>query len=101
MIQTQSEQLIRISEVPSLLPKRHGRKTHVASVYRWIKAGLSGVRLESVYVGGIQYSSLEALERFCQRVTEVKTGLAVQPNSARRSSAAHERAMRELDEAGI
>lgn len=95
------EKLFPLREAPDHLPRRSGRKCHLASVYRWVKGGLSGVRLETLYIGGTQYTSEEALGRFFQRVTEAKSGLPSAPASSKRSNAAHERAMRELQEAGI
>ncbi len=72
MINTQSETIFPLRETPDHLPKRNGRKCHLASIYRWKQCGLSGVRLETIYIGGTQYTSKEALERFFQRVTAVK-----------------------------
>lgn len=101
MINTQSEHLIIMSEVPNHVPKRRGRKVHLASPYRWAKAGLSGVRLETIYIAGAQYTSTEALERCWHRLTAVNTGISNEPASKKRATAAHSRAMRELEEAGI
>lgn len=98
---TRFETLIRLAEVPNHLPKRRGRKIHVASVYRWVKAGLSGVRLETVYVGGTQFTSEEALDRFTRQLTAVKTGVVTRPATGKRAAAAHEAAKRKLDAMGI
>jgi hypothetical protein len=101
MIEIKSETLIRLAEVPNHLPKRRGRKVHIASVYRWVKAGLSGVRLETVYVGGAQFTSHEALDRFAQQLTAVKTGIVIKPATSKRAMAAHGAAKRKLDAMGI
>lgn len=60
-----SEQRILLSEVPDLLPKRNGKKVHYSTVYRWANKGTRGRKLESHLIGGIRYTTLEALERFC------------------------------------
>lgn len=58
------EQLVAISEVPSLLPSRHGKKLHMSTVYRWVLKGARGRVLDSAMLGGVRYTSLEALGRF-------------------------------------
>jgi len=55
---------IPLTEVPNLLPRRRGKKTHYSTVYRWATKGARGRVLESKLVGGIRYTSQEALQRF-------------------------------------
>lgn len=71
MIDVQHEQLVPVREVPGLLPQqpRSGKRIHISAVYRWIKRGVRGVRLEAVKIGGTTYTSLEALQRFTDRCT--------------------------------
>ena len=59
-----SEQPIPFSEVPSLLPRRNGKKVHYMTVHRWAKRGARGRVLESTLIGGVRYTSLAALNRF-------------------------------------
>lgn len=58
------EQLVAISEVPNLMPPRRGRKLHMSTVYRWVLKGARGKVLDSAMLGGLRYTSLEALQRF-------------------------------------
>lgn len=58
------EQLVALPEVPSFLPTRHGKKLHISTVHRWVLKGARGKVLESTLLGGVRYTSLEALERF-------------------------------------
>ncbi|MEM7518373.1 MAG: DUF1580 domain-containing protein [Planctomycetota bacterium] len=58
------EQLIAIPDVPDFLPTRRGKKLHISTVYRWVLKGARGKVLDSAMLGGIRYTSLEALERF-------------------------------------
>jgi hypothetical protein len=52
-----------------------GRKhIHVATVYRWMKHGLRGVRLEGVQCGGNICSSVEAVARFFAALTDAREG---------------------------
>src|SRR5690349_2456863 len=65
-----TEQLIPFNQVPSLLPRvRRGRKPHVGSIFRWAKKGLAGHRLEYLQVGGVKCTSVEALQRFFERIS--------------------------------
>lgn len=60
----QRERLLPLTEVVKHLPTRKGKRTHYSTVYRWATKGTRGRVLESCLVGGIRYTSHEALERF-------------------------------------
>lgn len=80
------ERLVAISEVPSFLPARHGKKLHMSTVYRWVLKGARGKLLDSAMLGGVRYTSLEALQRFmgtspaelieAQRLARIRASLA-------------------------
>jgi hypothetical protein len=67
------EQLLRLDEVPAILPKNAvGRRVHYSTVYRWSWKGIicrngERVRLEIGRVGGTIYTSREAVGRFIER----------------------------------
>ena len=63
-IELSTETPITIAEVPLHIPKRRGRKVHYSTVYRWMTKGVRGRRLESLLIGGVRYTTLEALARF-------------------------------------
>jgi hypothetical protein len=65
MIDIHTEKLQTLTEAARLLPDR----PHVSTLYRWAQRGVKGVRLETVVVGGRRYTSVEALQRFAQRLT--------------------------------
>lgn len=54
--------------------RRHGRKPHVSTFYRWAASGL-----ETIRVGGQLCTSVEALQRFFNRCT---TATASKPTPA-------------------
>lgn len=58
------EQSITLSQVPIHVPRRGGKKVHSSTVYRWVTKGARGRVLESVMVGGIRYTTIEAVRRF-------------------------------------
>jgi hypothetical protein len=66
------DNFLTVSDCPSYLQEKFGNRVHIATCHRWIKTGIAGVRLETLFVGGRRYTSVEALERFFQESTEAK-----------------------------
>jgi hypothetical protein len=98
MIDRSSEDVFPLGECPRHLPTRPGKRVWLSTVYRWATSGSRGVRLESLILGGIRYTSAEALARFAAAVTAARDGCAMTPvASGRRDTAAN----REPDRIGI
>ena len=95
MIDLEAEHLVALRDLPSLLPRRRGRPLHLSTAYRWISRGARGAVLESVRLGGITYTSREALQRFARVASGV--GPPVAGVNPRR----HSRAESELDARGM
>ncbi len=57
---TLNESLLTLKAAAKLLPGN----PHYATLFRWAQKGCRGRRLETILVGGIRYTSREALERF-------------------------------------
>jgi hypothetical protein len=55
-----SETFIPISQASELFPGR----PHISSIWRWIRRGIRGRRLEAVRCGGRTFISKEAIARF-------------------------------------
>jgi hypothetical protein len=73
-----------------------------STIWRWYTKGISGVKLETICIGGTRYTSVEALQRFFDAVTRARSstqGVAQEPNAApgTRSAAIKKR----LREAGL
>jgi hypothetical protein len=87
------DRLITLREVANYLPRRRGRKVHYSTVFRWVTKGARGRVLRSILVGGVRFTSVEALEQF------LNTPSAASPRDfSSDDSAAIEQA---LNEAGI
>lgn len=99
MIDLSPTSLVPLREVPDLLPRRRGRKVHHSTVYRWAARGVRGVRLETTCLGGVLYTSQEALERFASRLSQTEPGSRESASSIRRRQIAQ--AKQRLDDAGI
>ncbi|TWT96906.1 hypothetical protein Pla108_26820 [Botrimarina colliarenosi] len=56
---------VALTDAPFHLPRRRGKKVHYATVYRWATKGTRGRVLESQLVGGVRYTTLGALRRYC------------------------------------
>ena len=101
MIDLSTETVVSLNEAAARFPRRRkGKKTHVSTVYRWAQAGVRGVRLETIQVGATKCTSLEAMQRFCNRLTNPKVSAptSATPQARQRQIAAAEA---ELTAAGI
>ena len=70
MIDLANETVISLTEATKHLPaRRRGKRPAVTTLYRWAQHGCHGIRLETIRVGDTCCTSLEALQRFCDRLT--------------------------------
>ncbi len=70
MIDCAKDTLLTLAEAAKMLPRRRrSRKPHVSTLYRWTVSGCRGVILESIQIGGTRATSLEALQRFFERLS--------------------------------
>ena len=100
MIDLLTERVVTLNEATKHLPRRRaGKGVHVATLHRWANAGSRGVKLETLRVGGTLCTSLEALQRFCERCTDPSS----RPLSSTSKSREREikKAEADLAEAGI
>lgn len=58
------ESSIALRDVPKILPRRNGKKIHIATVFRWARKGLGGRVLQSRLIGGVRYTTVAALNEF-------------------------------------
>lgn len=70
-IEITKEQVITLADAARLLPRRRaGRKPHVSTIHRWASRGLKGILLETLAVGGTTCTSVEALQRFFDSLSQ-------------------------------
>jgi hypothetical protein len=75
MIDTRTETPISFADAADAVPLRRADKPcNVNTIHRWASQGSRGVRLETVWIGGIRCTSREALERFFAAVTQARSG---------------------------
>jgi len=73
MIDVEHEKLMSLPDVAAMLPGRRRRKLALSTVWRWIKRGRKGVRLESIVIGARRYTSREAVLRWLAQLNEVES----------------------------
>jgi hypothetical protein len=94
MIDVMNEQLLTFSQAAKALPNRPS----VATIWRWATAGVRGIKLESILVGGTRYTSAERLQEFCDNLTAAANGGMPAPVNRRTRRAEIEQAEREFEE---
>ncbi|HWL11124.1 MAG TPA: helix-turn-helix domain-containing protein [Planctomicrobium sp.] len=75
---------LRLEPVNRLCERLLGKRLSPATVWRWIKRGLKGGKLEAVSVQGKWYCTAEALADFLNRQTEANLHTA-EPTQAEAS----------------
>jgi len=71
----------------------------VSTIYRWAQRGIRGVKLETLRLGGGLVTSVEALQRFAERLSAPEGTEITRSQPQRRRDLA--RAEAELDKVGI
>ena len=66
------EELLTFAQAARHARPRGSKPAAPSSLWRWHKKGIAGVRLETICVGGIRLTSVEALQRFFDQVTAAK-----------------------------
>ena len=68
-----SDDVLRLSEAAKILPRgRSGKKVHVSTLWRWSSRGIRGVKLETVRMGGLIYTSRKALQGFFGQLNQTE-----------------------------
>lgn len=69
-INVSRERVLPLNKAAKLVPRvRPGKKVHIATLRRWHSPGLRGTQLECIRIGGTLCTSVEALQRFFDRLT--------------------------------
>lgn len=102
MIDITTETVLTLADAAKRLPTRSGRRIHVSTLYRWSQRGCRGIRLETAQLGGSRITSMQALQRFCERLgaADARASAPMAVTSARRRREIA-RAARELEQDGI
>jgi hypothetical protein len=96
-IDTTLETLVTFADARTAFPG--DRRLSNATLHRWRLHGVRGVRLETVLIGGLRYTSKEAIERFITAQNADETPARVPTPAQRRRQA--DAAQAALQEAGL
>jgi hypothetical protein len=105
MIDLSSERVIPLCRGNRHLPESpRGKRVHPSTLYRWASGGVRGadgthVVLETIRVGGTLYTSVEAVQEFCRRLTGERP--AHRPETPARRDDRAARAGRECERLGL
>ncbi len=58
--------------VQEAVRKAVGSDAHSSTIYKWWRDGVDGVHLEAAFVGNKLYTSVEAVQRFRDSITQKK-----------------------------
>lgn len=99
MIDTEAETVISFADARSAFPGID-RRLSLATLHRWRLNGVRGVRLETALIGGLRYTSKEAISRFiaAQNADDAPAVPAITPSQRRKQS---EAARAELQRMGV
>ena len=98
-LDVQKEMVVSFSDARSAFPGIV-RRLSLATLHRWRLNGVRGVKLETVLIGGLRYTSLEAITRFiqAQNADDTPAVPAITPTQRRKQS---EAARTELERMGV
>jgi Protein of unknown function (DUF1580) len=105
MIDTVAERPIPLDQIPpEAIPGRGGNPVHKVTLSLWHRRGIRGIRLETIMVGGRRCTSLEALSRFYQAISQKPDPhhepKAIATRTRRQKNKAVRKAIDELAESG-
>ena len=70
-----NENLVTLDEAVKIIPPKNGKRIHKSTLYRWALRGVrGGIRLETVFYGGVRCTSREALQRFLDQINQRQPG---------------------------
>jgi hypothetical protein len=82
------ERVFPLGDMPDHVPHgRGGKRRHPSTGFRWAKHGHRGIRLETIRIGGTLCTSVEALQRFFERLSATDGPAPASSTPARRSPA--------------
>lgn len=94
-IDINSEDLIQFGEAARCFP---GKPVAIQTLHRWRLHGVRGAKLETILIGGLRYTSKQAIDRFVEAQNSGQPAAALTPSQRRRQS---EAARRELESMGV
>jgi hypothetical protein len=95
-IDVEAETLVHFPDARSAF--HGGRRVSLASLHRWRLNGVRGVKLETILIGGLRYTSRESIARFiaAQNAADVPAAPTITATQRRKQSEAARLALQEV-----
>lgn len=81
MVNLAIEQRLTLHQVAAMLPGNRNKPLSYTTVWRWVKQGVRGVRLEAAPMGGRWVTNLDAVQRFSERLAQLNDVAPPAPRS--------------------
>ena len=73
-----------------------GLRPHLSTVIRWGSRGSSGVRLQTQFVGGKRYTTIDWVRQYVDSVTKIKNGCLPEIQSPRQQDQSAKKSAKKL-----
>lgn len=98
-IDVKTETVVSFSDARSAFPG--DRRVSLATLHRWRQRGIRGITLETFLIGGLRYTSLEAIDRFIALQNERDTpSVSITAGQRQRQSEAAQVALEKMGVGG-
>ena len=102
MIDIRLEKLVTLADAAPFCPRRrHQKRPHPSTLSRWGRHGINGIRLETLRVGATTCTTVEALQRFFERLEAAARALEAAPISTVAPRSGNTQVEAHLDALGI
>ena len=94
MIDLLEDTLLTLADAAASYKKR----LHVSTLHRWRLRGIRGIKLETILIGGVRYTSTRSLQEFAEKTTAAADGKAIPNRTSNQREADLDRAEKVLEE---
>jgi hypothetical protein len=73
---------IPLQKLPALLQSRFGKRVSYGTCFRWVRKGVAGIKLQTIFFCGQHFVSTVGIDEFLAKVTQAKLGNERQQTTA-------------------
>ena len=82
MSSTDLQKPIALQALPKFLESRFGKRVAYGTVFRWVRKGIAGIKLRSIYFAGSHFVTEQDVDEFLAAVSKAKSGGQALPSTA-------------------
>jgi hypothetical protein len=79
---TDLQKPIALQALPKFLESRFGKRVAYGTVFRWVRKGIAGIKLRSIYFAGSHFVTEQDVDEFLAAVSKAKSGGQALPSTA-------------------